>query len=94
MKYALLILHETRNKLRDFPNVRRTTTSITNQITICGKMVLMPKVPNIGLHWQKTNVVPCTEIYSDCKWYTIITNLAPMQASTDTVSAGVRGSRH
>ena len=38
VKYALLILHETRNKLRDFPNIRKTTTSITNQITICGKV--------------------------------------------------------
>lgn len=42
VKYALLILHEARNKLRDLPNVRKTTTSITNQITICGKMTMIP----------------------------------------------------
>lgn len=40
VKYILLILRETREKLMALPNISKASTSITKQITICGEIQL------------------------------------------------------
>lgn len=56
LKYTLLILRETREKLMALPNISKATTRITKQITICGELQVIEKliflcISNLMLVW-------------------------------------------